>query len=137
MANAFFTAYKTRLLGGNTNSLIDWDADTIKVVLIDTADDDPNTSTDDFLDDIAAAARVSTATLASVVISGATVDAADTTFTSVTGDQAEELLIYKDTGVEGTSPLAISFDTFTSGMPITPNGGSIVISWNASGIFTL
>ncbi len=137
MANALFTAYKNRILGGNANSFIDWDADTIKVILIDTADDTPVPATDDFLDDILGAARVATATITSVTITAGVIDAADTTFTSVTGDQSEALVIYKDTGVEGTSPLAVYFDTFSSGMPVTPNGGNIVIAWNASGIFSV
>jgi hypothetical protein len=39
--------------------------------------------------------------------------------------------------VESTSPLALLFDTFGSGMPVTPNGGDIVVQWNVSGIFTI
>jgi hypothetical protein len=28
-------------------------------------------------------------------------------------------------------------DTSVTGLPVTPNGGNIVITWNASGIFTI
>lgn len=112
-----------------------------RVILIDTADDDPAIATDQDLADIASAARVATVALAneSVVLSGSTVtyDADDATFTSVSGDQSEELLIYEHTGTEGTSLLIASFDTFTSGMPVTPSGGNIVVTWNASGILAI
>lgn len=143
MANALFQAYKLFTLGDDATtglSAIDWETDTIKVVLIDAADDTIAPNTDDALNDIAAGARVATATITSVAVTGssgtATVDAADTTFTAVTGDQSEQLVVYKDTGTEATSTLAIFYDTFTSGMPVTPNGGNIVIQWNASGLWT-
>lgn len=110
----------------------------MKVILIDTADDDPNTTTDDFLDDILAAAREETATLASTTVTSGTFDAADTTFTAAAGDVCEELLIYDDTGgADSTDPLYVSFDTFSSGMPVTPNSGDIQIVWNVSGIFSI
>ena len=30
-----------------------------------------------------------------------------------------------------------NIDTGVTGLPVTPNGGDISITWNASGIFTL
>ena len=40
-------------------------------------------------------------------------------------------MIYKDTGNAATSPLIAYIDLTT---PVTPNGGDINITWNASGI---
>lgn len=140
MANALFNSYKVRMLGGNTATLPDWDTDTaIKVALIDSADVTVNVATHDFYDDISAGVVGTPVALTSVTISSAgVVDAADTTFTSVSGDQSEQLVIYLDTaGAASTDPLLVFFDTFSSGMPITPNGGNIVISWHSSGIFGL
>lgn len=99
MANALYDTGRNAFLLGD----IDWVADTIKVVLVDAADYTVNLSTHDFLDDVPAAARVATATLASKTASAGVADAADVTFTAVSGDISEALVIYKDTGVEATS----------------------------------
>lgn len=144
MANRLFDAYKNAILdkdasGGNTpHALPDLLDGLIKVTLIDTADDDPNTTSDQDYADIAAAARVSVATLGTKTVGSVAAgvfDAADTTFSAVSGDQSEELLVWFDSTVESTSLLIAVFDTFASGMPVTPNGGDITVSWNASGIF--
>jgi hypothetical protein len=64
-------------------------------------------------------------------------DGADVTFTAVTGNTAEALIIYIDTGTAGTSPLVAFIDTGVTGLPVTPNGGNIAVTWNATGIFAL
>jgi hypothetical protein len=64
-------------------------------------------------------------------------DGADVTFTAVTGNSVEALVIYIDTGVAGTSRLVAYIDTGVTGLPVTPNSGDINITWNASGIFAL
>jgi uncharacterized protein YigE (DUF2233 family) len=46
-------------------------------------------------------------------------------------------VIYIDTGTAGTSPLVAYIDTGVTGLPVTPNGGNINVTWNASGIFAL
>lgn len=142
MANSLFLAYKQEQVGdaaGPGHGAVDWEADTLKCFGLDTADDTVNINTDQDLDDLVGAGIVVTGTLASktAVASSNTMtqDAADLTFTAVTGDQFENLVIYKDSGVAATSLLIVYFDTFTSGMPVTPNGGDIVVQWNASGIW--
>ena len=57
-------------------------------------------------------------------------------FPAVTGNPAEAILIYIDTGSAATSRLVAWIDTATN-LPVTPNGGDISIQWNASGIFQL
>lgn len=135
MANALFNSIKGRILDGSDN----FGSATIKIDLIDTADDDPAVASDDFYDDIAAGAAESTATLASVTTSAAGVlDSADPTFSAVSGDQCEEVLMWIDTGgASSTDPLVAAYDTFSSGMPVTPNGGDIEVTVNASGWFAL
>jgi hypothetical protein len=64
-------------------------------------------------------------------------DAADFTFPTVTGDQSEALIFWKDTGTDTTSPLLVFLDTATSGLPVTPNGGDIAVVLSASGVATL
>ena len=136
MANALNTSFVNQLL----QATVDLD-DSIKLVGIDEADDTPDPTTDDFLDDIAAGARVGTSgafaskTFGSV---GAGVfDAADLVVSAVSGDPFESFQIYNDTpGTEGTKDLIANFDTAT-GLPLTPNGGDITYAWNASGIFAI
>jgi len=134
MANALYANFKQKLgeAGFNLTS------DTIKVVLVDTADYTPNLATDTNLVNIAAGARVATGTLANQAWAAGVFDADDITFTAVTGDQSEALVIYKDTGTEATSLLIALFDTVT-GLPVTPNGGDIQIVWDngANKIFKL
>jgi hypothetical protein len=138
VANALYRSYKNRILGSGSLHLPDWDADVITAVLIDSADYTVDLTTHDAFDDVAGAAQVASAALAGVAISAGAVDANDTTFTSVTGDQSEAIILYENTaGAASTDPLLAYFDTFTSGMPVTPNGGNIVVVWNASGILTL
>lgn len=142
MANSLFDAYKAVVLGDGAVtgfSVPDLEGGDQRVVLIDSADVTVDPETDQDLDDISAGV-VATAALTgeSVVVSGgtATYDADDATFSAVSGDQSENLVIYEHTGTDTTSLLIVFFDTFASGMPVTPNGGDIVVQWNASGIFT-
>jgi hypothetical protein len=60
---------------------------------------------------------------------GGAADAADITFTAVSGASIEAIIIYVDSGTEATSPLIAFIDTAT-GLPITPNGGDIIVTWD-------
>lgn len=135
MANALYGLARKKFLDGD----IDWLADDIKVILVDAADYSVSIDVDEFLDDIAAGARVATsANLGTKDSTLGVADAADVVLSSVTGDESEALVIYKDTGVEGTSPLIAYIDSAT-GLPVIPNGGDITIAWDsgANKIFKL
>lgn len=135
MANALYDKAREAFLSGD----LDWDANTIKVILVDVADYTVATATHQFLSDVPAAARVATsAALASKTTTGGVADAADITFTAVSGDPCEALVIFQDTGVELTSRLIAYIDTAT-GLPVIPNGGDITVSWDngANRIFKL
>jgi hypothetical protein len=137
MANALFDIYKEALLGGGNlgGTLIDLTSDTIKVAMIDTATWAVDETVDEDYAD--ASGQVGTdQTLGTITIVNGTFDAADATFTAVSGNTVEELVIWKDTTTPATSPLLVSFDAAT-GLPVNPNGGDIVIQWNGSGIFSL
>lgn len=135
MANALFAKGREGFLGGD----IDWDANNIKLVFVDHADDTPVPATDDFLDDITAPARVATSgNFATKTKTDGVADADDVTVTAVTGDQFESIVIYKDSGSDATSNLIAFIDTAT-GLPATPGGGDIVVRWDsgANKIFKL
>lgn len=138
MANFLFTDFRN---GVFTSTMPDLSSATIKAMFVDHADDTP-AAADNFIDDILSAARVpaigSCPSLASKTIGtvGAGVfDAADTTFTTLSGDASESLILFEDSGSEATSDLIARWDTAT-GLPLTPNGADVTVQWNASGIIT-
>lgn len=136
MANALFDAYREDCLD---SSAPDLSSDTIKLIFVDHADDTPVPATDDFLDDITGAARVATSgAFGSKTITAGTFDAADVTVSTVSGDQFESIVIFEDSGVEGTSSLIAFIDTAT-GLPFTPAGSDIVVQFDSGSdrIFTL
>ena len=135
MANALYPKYKEALISGAANVALT--TGTVKAVLVDLADYTYNAA-HDFLDDVPAGARVGTPqTIANRTVVGGLFDGDDITFPAVTGDQAEALILCIDTGSEATSRLVAFLDTGVTGLPVTPNGGNIGTTWNASGIFQL
>jgi hypothetical protein len=135
MANAIYDAGREAFL----NADIDWTADNIKAVLVDTALYTVNLATHNALDDIAGGARNATsANLGTKTSTAGVADAADVTFTAVTGATVEAVVLYKDTGVESTSLLIAYIDTAT-GLPFTPSGGNVTVTWDngANKIFKL
>jgi hypothetical protein len=137
MANTLYDKGRQRFLEGQFN----WLTDTVKCILVDTGAYTANFSTHEFLSDIPTSARIGTTSgvaLASKTSTGGAADAADITFSAVTGASIEALVLFKDTGTESTSPLIAYIDTAT-GLPITPNGGDIIVTWDngANKIFKL
>ena len=135
MANTLYDFARQRFLEAQIN----WMTDTIKVLLVDTGAYTPQTAVHQYLSDISGSARIAgPVTLTSKTTTGGAADAADVTFTSVTGPSIEAIVIYIDTGTESTSPLVAFIDTAT-GLPITPNGGDIIVTWDngANKIFKL
>ena len=110
MANTLYDAARKRFLEGQVN----WMTDTIKCILVDTAAYTPQTATHEYLSDISSSARIAgPVTLTSKSTAGGAADAADVTFTSVSGASIEAIVIYSDTGTEATSPLIAYIDTAT------------------------
>lgn len=134
MANAFYSLWKQELLQGSTNTSL---GGTIKACLIDTATY-TYSAAHQFRSSLTGVATGTQPTLASKTFVNGLFDAADTTFTAVgAGATVEAIVLYVDSGAAATDRLIAFIDSFTSGMPATPNGGDIVTAWNASGIFQL
>ncbi|MDQ1446803.1 MAG: hypothetical protein QOI20_3267 [Acidimicrobiaceae bacterium] len=135
MANALFDIGREFFLGGD----LDWDAHNFKLVFVDHGVDTPVPATDQNLSDITAGARVATSgNLANKTKTAGVADADDITLTAVTGASIESLVIYRDTGVAGTSTLVVFIDTAT-GLPFTPSGSDVTVRWDsgANRIFKL
>ena len=137
MANALYDLYVNSYMTQAANQ-VDLDADDIRAILVDGADYTPNMATHDFLDDVPMAARVAISALVNKTVTGRVFDADDTTFSNVSGDQFEYVILYKHTGTESTSRLIALFDTAT-GLPMTPSGSDIIAQWDngANKIFRL
>jgi hypothetical protein len=111
---------------------IDMDTDTIKVRLLRSSAY-TFSSAHQFASSLPSAI-VTDVALASKAGTNGVFSAANAVFTAVpSGAAIDELVVYKDTGTAGTSPLVCYMDGFS----ITPNGGDITVQWNASGIFAL
>lgn len=130
MANVLYPIGKKAILDADIDLLVD----TIKVALVDTGTY-TYSAAHDFYNDVSGVVGTP-GTLGTKTTTGGVFDAADTVFTAVTGATVEALVIYKDTGSSATSALIAYIDT-GSGLPVTPNGGDITITWNASGIFAI
>ena len=132
MANALYPLWKAAILQATANSSL---GGTVKIALVDTGTY-TYSAAHEFLTSLTG--RVGTdQTLGSKTFTNGTFDAADATWTAVTGATAEALVIYIDTGTAGTSRLVAFLDTGITGLPVTPNGGNIGVTWDAAGIFTL
>lgn len=133
MANGIYIKGKEGILNGSIN----WLTDNIKIALVDTGAYTVNLSTHTYLSDVPSGAIIATsANLDSKTVSGNAADAADVSFSSVTGASVEAIVVYKDTGSTATSRLISYIDTGT-GLPFTPNAGNIQIQWSVNGVFQL
>lgn len=134
MANALYPKWKEQLLQFTANNNLS--AGTVKVALVDTGVYTYNAA-DQFYTSVSAAVVGTPQTIGSKTFANGVFDGADVTFPSVTGATVEALVLYIDTGSAATSPLVAYIDTSVTGLPVTPNGGNISVTWNASGIFAL
>jgi len=138
MANALYSLAKQSLLSQNPS--IDLDTDNLKVVLVRGYA--PNLTTDQFLSNVTGGGGTLVATSANLTtktVTNGVFDADDVTWTAVAaGAACDYVILYKDTGVAGTSPVIAAINVATN-LPVTPNGGDITVAWDngASKIFAL
>jgi hypothetical protein len=132
MANAIYPKAKEQMLQGG----LDMSSGTVKMALIDLGTYTYNVS-HEFFDDISGVVGTPVEITPKTFTNGIFDSSSDVVFSSVTGDTVEALVIYIDTGNPATSRLIAFLDTNQSGLPVTPNGGDITFSPNASGIFQL
>lgn len=131
MANALYDAAREKFL----TAQLDWTVVAIKALLVDTGAYTVNLATDLSLANIAAGARIATSgNLTTKTATGGAADADNVTFLAVpvgTGGAAavEAIVLCTNTGTDATSYLIAYIDTAT-GLPITPNGGDIIVTWD-------
>lgn len=136
MANALYNTAKEGFLG---NTAFDLDSDIIKASLIDSADYTFSAAHDEYSGgarDVPLAAIVAeSAQLTSPTVVNGVFDTADFSWPTVTGDQSEAMILWDDTLTNDR--LILFLDTGMTGMPVTPSGGNINVTINASGWFAI
>jgi hypothetical protein len=138
MANTLYPKWKEARLQGTANAALDGTGTTgVYVALIDTGVT-AYSAAHEFFSSLATALIGTEVELGTKTFVSGLFDAADSTFTAVTGNNAEALVIFvKNAGANTTWRLVAWLDTGVTGLPVLPNGGNINVTWNASGIFQL
>jgi len=136
MASYLYGLYRSKALGHATEQ-VNWITHDIKAMLVDGGAYTPAQNTHDYHDDVAGGAIIATSgNFASKTATLGAADAADITWSSVSGVSVEYIIGFRDTGSSATSPLMWKNDDYT-GLPVTPNGGNITAAWPSGGIFVL
>lgn len=128
LANAHYDKGRESFLKGE----IPIASDDIRVYLVDSADYTVSLSGDQYLSSVAGAGRVaSSGAMTTKTTTAGVFDADDVTLTSVTGDPSECLVLVDYTGGADGSRRLIGYIDSATGLPVTPNGGDIAITWDS------
>jgi hypothetical protein len=139
MANAIYPLWKQSVQVGDVNADIDNNTTTdgVYVALIDTGVY-TYSAAHQFYSSLSGIIGTPQRITNPTVSTAGVFDGDDVTYTAVTGATVEALVIYRqNSGANTTWRLVAYIDTGVTGLPVTPNGGDISITWNASGIFAL
>lgn len=132
MASVWYPKAKEQFLQGGINL----STGVVRAVLIDTGTYTYNAAHNAY-DDLAGVVGTESGAFASKTFTDGVFDAADITFSAVTGATVEAIVVFLDTGTPASDLLLLYIDSASSGLPATPNGGDIVVGWSGSGIATL
>lgn len=138
MANALYPLFKQELLKGTANNLLNSaeGATGVFAALVDTGTY-TYSAAHQFYSSLSGVVGTDQEILTKTQVGGV-FDGTDLTFPSVTGASVEAIVLYrKNAGANTTWSLIAYIDTSVTGLPVTPNGGNIGITWNASGVFAL
>jgi hypothetical protein len=137
MANAVYPKYKESLLNGDSNTALTGSGTTgLYAALVDTGTY-TYSSSHQFYSSLSGVVGTDQEVTSPTVTNGL-IDGGDVTYTAVSGASAEAIVLYrKNAGANTTWRLVAYIDTSVTGLPVTPNGGDIGITWNASGIIQL
>lgn len=139
MANAIYPPYKGFLLGASASvSLNVNDATDGPFCQLTDTGAYTYSAAHDFYDDVVAGNVGTTQRIVNPTIVAGLFDGDNLTYTAVSGATVEALIIYRHNAGANTTWKVVAFiDTGVTGLPVTPNGGDITVTFNASGIFQL
>lgn len=137
MANAIYPLYKQSLLNADANVDINGTAGTgLFVALVDTGTY-TYSAAHQFYSSLSGIVGTDQQITNPTKVNGL-IDGDDVTFTAVSGASVEALVFYrKNAGANTTWRLVAFIDTGQTGLPVTPNGGNITVTWDAAGIIQL
>lgn len=130
--SALYPKFKQELMKGN----VDLETGVVRAVLIDTGVYTYDAAHDNY-DDLTGVVGTESPAFTTKSFVDGLFDADNIVFATVTGNTVEALVIFLDTGVAANDKLVAYIDSASAGLPATPNGGDINITWNPSGIFQL
>lgn len=138
MANALYPKWKEALLQNSADSDLDGSGTTgVYCALVDTGTY-TYSAAHEFYSSLSGIVGTDQEIGATKSYTNGVFDGGDLTFPSVSGATVEALVLYrKNAGANTTWRLIAYIDTGVTGLPVTPNGGNITVTWNASGIFAL
>ena len=138
MANALYPKGKEALLQGSSGSALNGSGTTgVYVALVDTGTYTYSAS-HQYYSDLSGIVGTDQEIGATKTYTNGVLDGADLTYTAVSGASVEAIVLYvKNAGANTTWRLVAYLDTSVTGLPVTPNGGNITVTWNASGIIGL
>lgn len=135
MANSLYPLYMQEAIQGSSNCSLAGSGTTgVYVALVDTGTYTFSAS-HQFYSSLSGVVGTDQEIGATKTYAAGVFDGGNVTFTAVSGNTCEALVIYvKNAGANTTWRLVAYIDTGVTGLPVTPNGGDITITWNASGI---
>ena len=128
MASVWYPKFKERVLTPGVNLA----TATVRAVLIDTGTYTYNAAHDAY-DDLSGVVGTESGALANKTFTNGVFDSDNITFSAVTGNTAEAIVLFIDSGTASTDYLILYADSASSGLPVTPNGGDINVTVNESG----
>ena len=137
MANAVYPLFKTSLLSADTNVALTFNTSTDGPYCALMSSTYAYSAAHQFMSSLSSPVGTDQRITSPTVTTG-TFSGANLTYTSVSGNQITQFAIYRmNNGANTTWRLVVFFDTSVTGLPLTPNGGNITVTWNGSGIFTI
>jgi hypothetical protein len=138
MANALYPKWKEARLQGTANAALDGSGTTgVYATLVDTGTYTYSAS-HEFFSSVVAGQVGTEVELGTKTFTNGAFDAANSTIPSVTGATSEAVVLFvKNAGANTTWRLVAYLDTGVTGLPVTPNGNNITLTWSAGGIFQL
>lgn len=128
MSSQLYPKGAGHILGATTG--VDMTANDIKLLFYSGS----YSSAHEFVSDLTGASIIArSGNLAGKTTTNGVFDANDLTVTSVSGSAFTHVILYKDSGVDSSSPLVAFYDVAS----FTPNGGDVNVVFNVSGLFSI
>lgn len=128
MASQLYPKGAAHMLGAATQ--INFVTDTVKILFYASTFNSAN----EFVSDLTGASIVArSGALTGKAVTLGVFSASNLTVPAVSGSAFSEVILYKDTGVDATSPLVAIFDIST----FTPAGTDVIVNWSGSDCFAI